>query len=420
MWPAAALRALLRTAPRTVDLRPSPSSSSDGSSRAGIGGDLLDAARASPQGEHPDLFRGGASPFALVQQAFVGGPPGGTIAAVVVDSRDGLVERRVELAEIDTLLEAVLSGSGRLLLIEGPAGIGKTRLLRRARERAAQDGVTVLAGQGGELERHSAWSVARQLLTGVAIDGDLDEGDRRLTGAAVVAADVLGLDETGTARPATDPFAAVHGLYWHRREPGGSATGTRRGRRQPLGRSADPPLPGLSRGSGGGSRRRPGRRYQAVYRGRRPRTAAPVDGRPAGAAHDAARAERQRRGRAHPRHAGRRRDGPALQRMPARHGREPVPLARAGDGAGFGGDPVGGRSDRNGGPTRARERRPLRALAYRAPAGGSRGTCPRRGGSRCGGTATAGSCARRADAGRGDRRGRRARGCLDPRAGDSA
>ena len=133
---------------------------------------------------------------------------------MVVDSPVGLVERRLELGEIDSLLDAMQLGSGRLLVIEGPAGIGKTKLVRLARERALSDGVMVLAGQGGELERHSAWSVARQLLTGVARDGELNKRDRRLTGAAAVAADVLGLDETGTAGPATDPFAAVHGLYW--------------------------------------------------------------------------------------------------------------------------------------------------------------------------------------------------------------
>jgi ABC-type transport system involved in cytochrome c biogenesis ATPase subunit len=49
-----------------------------------------------------------------------------------------LLEREHELTALDALVEATQAGDGRLLVIEGPAGIGKTRLLsglRRSSER---------------------------------------------------------------------------------------------------------------------------------------------------------------------------------------------------------------------------------------------------------------------------------------------
>ena len=61
----------------------------------------------------------------------------------------GLCEREGELARIDALLTATRAGRGGVLLITGPAGIGKTVLLGAARERASQAGMRVLAGRGG-------------------------------------------------------------------------------------------------------------------------------------------------------------------------------------------------------------------------------------------------------------------------------
>jgi predicted ATPase len=51
-----------------------------------------------------------------------------------------LLERQAELAAIDGLLGAARSGRGATLVVEGPAGIGKTSLLVTARQRAAERG----------------------------------------------------------------------------------------------------------------------------------------------------------------------------------------------------------------------------------------------------------------------------------------
>jgi DNA-binding CsgD family transcriptional regulator len=59
-------------------------------------------------------------------------------------------------AEIDQLAQAVratTAGSGTAILLEGPAGIGKTALLRTARDLAASGGFVVCAGQCDELDR---------------------------------------------------------------------------------------------------------------------------------------------------------------------------------------------------------------------------------------------------------------------------
>ena len=46
----------------------------------------------------------------------------------------------------DVLLESVVAGDGGLVLVQGPAGIGKTPLLRACAERARERGTMVLQG----------------------------------------------------------------------------------------------------------------------------------------------------------------------------------------------------------------------------------------------------------------------------------
>ena len=63
----------------------------------------------------------------------------------------GLVERRHELARIAQLVQAIASGASGLLVIEGPAGIGKTALIEAARQLASSRGVRSLTARAGEL-----------------------------------------------------------------------------------------------------------------------------------------------------------------------------------------------------------------------------------------------------------------------------
>ena len=74
-----------------------------------------------------------------------------------------LLERAAEAAAITAAIDAAVAGFGSVLLVEGPAGIGKTRLLAHACDRAAAAGMTVLTARAAEYEDGYAWGVVTQL-----------------------------------------------------------------------------------------------------------------------------------------------------------------------------------------------------------------------------------------------------------------
>ena len=128
----------------------------------------------------------------------------------------GLCEREDELARVDALMTAACAGRGGVLLITGPAGIGKTVLLEAARERAAQAEMRVLAGRGGELESGFSFGVVRQLFEPLLVGASAAEREALLAGAARRALIAIG-DQAGTVPLEAEseaPFAVMHGLYW--------------------------------------------------------------------------------------------------------------------------------------------------------------------------------------------------------------
>jgi DNA-binding CsgD family transcriptional regulator len=127
-----------------------------------------------------------------------------------------LLEREDELARLEGLLDGARQGSGTAVLIEAPAGLGKTRLLERMRRRADRLDVRVLTARATELERELSYGVARQLLE-PAIVGAPDGGDSLLAGAAAAARPALGLGSAVSGdRPMLDDlsFSTFYGLYW--------------------------------------------------------------------------------------------------------------------------------------------------------------------------------------------------------------
>src|SRR5262245_57429322 len=56
------------------------------------------------------------------------------------------IGRQRELAAIDAALGAVQSGSMRVLLVSGDAGVGKSRLIEQTIDHARHSGFTVLVG----------------------------------------------------------------------------------------------------------------------------------------------------------------------------------------------------------------------------------------------------------------------------------
>ncbi|HEY8582510.1 MAG TPA: AAA family ATPase [Capillimicrobium sp.] len=123
---------------------------------------------------------------------------------------DILVERDAELAQLERATARALSESGGLAVVEGPAGIGKSRLLAAHRASARGAGATVLLARGGELEAEVPYAIVRQLFERTLAA----RADELLVGAARAAAPIFGDDETPST-PAADPGArVVHGLYW--------------------------------------------------------------------------------------------------------------------------------------------------------------------------------------------------------------
>jgi DNA-binding CsgD family transcriptional regulator len=122
-----------------------------------------------------------------------------------------LLDRERELATIGELIEVTRGDSGGLVVVEGPAGIGKTRLLEEVARTAGAAGMAVLRARGSEFEAGIGFGVARQLFEPMLRAASPDERRGLLDGVARVGARVLGAEE---GEPPADRFAAVHGLYW--------------------------------------------------------------------------------------------------------------------------------------------------------------------------------------------------------------
>jgi len=123
-----------------------------------------------------------------------------------------LLERDKELSEFASLLEDTGAGGGRLLLIEGQAGIGKTQLLAELQDMAEAHDARVLTARGSELERDFAFGIVRQLLEPLLARADAEERARLLDGVAGLAEPVFA---ASTTEPNTDPaYGTLRGLYW--------------------------------------------------------------------------------------------------------------------------------------------------------------------------------------------------------------
>jgi DNA-binding CsgD family transcriptional regulator len=127
-----------------------------------------------------------------------------------------LLERERELWGIEAVLSAARAGRGGAILIEGDAGMGKSRLLSEAATLARDRDMAVLNARGDQAERDFAFGVALQLL----------EPSLRRTGTAApteLLADAAGLARllldarpppSGPGPQGSELFSLVHGLYW--------------------------------------------------------------------------------------------------------------------------------------------------------------------------------------------------------------
>jgi DNA-binding CsgD family transcriptional regulator len=118
----------------------------------------------------------------------------------------GLLERDGDRAALRGAAEPAA-----LVIVEGPAGVGKTELIGVGARWAAQQGVRVLDARGVELEREFPYGLIRQLLAPALAALQPAERAKLLEGPAVPAGPVLGgaADRLGAERPARDHAWAV-------------------------------------------------------------------------------------------------------------------------------------------------------------------------------------------------------------------
>lgn len=150
-------------------------------------------------------------PAATAPAATVPGvtPLAATVPGAGTVPRTDLVDRDRELAVLARAVDELRGGAGGLLLIEGSAGIGKTRLLVEAGRLAAAAGARVLSARASEMERAFGFGTVRQLFEPLLADPA--RADALLAGAAQGSRPVF--ESVGDER-VENSFAVLHGLYW--------------------------------------------------------------------------------------------------------------------------------------------------------------------------------------------------------------
>lgn len=125
-----------------------------------------------------------------------------------------MLEREAEVAALEAMLGAAHGGDGRLVVVEGSVGIGKTRLVAEVRELARAAEMQVLSARGGELEGEFAFGIVRQLFEASLTAATPELRAELLAGAAELSAPLFASAPTPSGEGAESSFAMMHGLYW--------------------------------------------------------------------------------------------------------------------------------------------------------------------------------------------------------------
>lgn len=125
------------------------------------------------------------------------------------EDQPALRERAAELGALREAVDRSQQGSGRLVVISGPAGIGKSALLAAVRDAAT--GHRAFAARASELESTFPMGLVRQLLDSTVRGAGEDERRAWFEGAAALAEPVFAAT---AAADGDDPFPTLHGLHW--------------------------------------------------------------------------------------------------------------------------------------------------------------------------------------------------------------
>ncbi len=126
------------------------------------------------------------------------------------------IERDAQLALLATALDGAGRGVGTGVLIEAPAGLGKTRLLDEAAALADAQGVRVMRARASRSDRDYPFGLVLRLLEPFLAHMPGDDREALFTGSAHLAKPLLsgaGGEEEGRDT-AHSTVAVLHGLYW--------------------------------------------------------------------------------------------------------------------------------------------------------------------------------------------------------------
>jgi len=124
------------------------------------------------------------------------------------------VEREQELATLEATLAAARNGAGETIIIEAPAGTGKSRLLTVAGDMARTAGMQVLGASASELEQDFPFGIAIQLFEPRWASADLGERTALLHGPARAAGALLEGGPSGLQTAGDQEYPLIHSLFW--------------------------------------------------------------------------------------------------------------------------------------------------------------------------------------------------------------
>ena len=168
-----------------------------------------------------------------------------------LNRRTDLLEREAELKQIGDALRTSAAGSGRIVVIEGAPGIGKSSLLDEAAAFAEAERMVVLRARGGVMEREFALGVVIQLLAPCIEPLTERERERVFAGAAGLARPLFE-EVPDRSRRRRSPVRTIPRPALAVREAGRRAAARPPRRRCALGRRAFASVPRLPGGQGRG------------------------------------------------------------------------------------------------------------------------------------------------------------------------